>query len=90
VLLSTLTYALSLAPLNHKHITHNTYTHRYLNRLNDAVDSHEKAEIAAVVLHEGLAHVCLITPYMTQTRARIERKMPKKKDMGDKAGKGTF
>ena len=38
-------------------------------------------------MHEGLAHVCLITPYMTQTRARIERKMPKKKDIGDKAGK---
>ena len=42
----------------------------YLDRVRDAVDAASKAELAAIVMQEGLAHVCLVTPYMTQTRAR--------------------
>jgi protein pelota len=61
----------------------------YLNRVKDAVDSASKAELAAIVMQEGLAHVCLVTPFMTQTRARIERKMPKKKDGGEKYDKAV-
>jgi len=45
----------------------------YLSRLDDAVDPAAKADIACIVMQEGLAHVCLVTPFLTQTRARIER-----------------
>ena len=49
-----------------------------LERLEEAADPAVKADIAAVVMQEGLAHVCLVTSSMTVTRARIERRMPKK------------
>jgi len=37
-----------------------------------------KAELAAVVMQEGLAYVCLITPSMTLTMAKIEVSIPRK------------
>ena len=48
-------------------------------RIDLAVDPTKKSEVAAVVMHEGLCHVCLLTSSMTVTRSRIERRMPKKK-----------
>ena len=74
-------------------LTHQFVVHKerwdsvFLDRLDDAADPGSKAELAAIVMQEWLAHVCLVTPFMTQTRARIERKMPKKKDGGDKYDK---
>mmetsp|Transcript_17224 Transcript_17224/g.25761 ORF Transcript_17224/g.25761 Transcript_17224/m.25761 type:complete len:429 (-) Transcript_17224:138-1424(-) len=49
-----------------------------LDRLEEAADPAAKADMAAVVMQEGLAHICLVTSSMTITRARIERRMPKK------------
>lgn len=37
-----------------------------------ALDPATQADVAAVVLHEGLAHVCLLTPAMTLVRAKID------------------
>jgi protein pelota len=74
-------------------VTHQFVVHKdrwdsiHIDRVNEAADAASKAELAAIVMQEGLAHVCLVTPFMTQTRARIERKMPKKKDGGDKYDK---
>jgi stalled ribosome rescue protein Dom34 len=48
-------------------------------RIDLATDPSKKADIAAVVMHEGLCHLCLLTSAMTITRSRIERRMPKKK-----------
>lgn len=56
----------------------------YLDTLKAACDPGAKADVAAVVMQEGLAHVCLITSSLTITRARLERPMPKKK-AGDKS-----
>lgn len=39
----------------------------------------EKAEIGAVVLEEGVAHICLITDNMTVLRNKIEKSIPKKR-----------
>ncbi|PAV65197.1 hypothetical protein WR25_14523 isoform B [Diploscapter pachys] len=50
-----------------------------LGRLNLALDPTQNADVAAVVLHEGLAHVCLITPAMTLVRAKIEKSIPRKR-----------
>ena len=55
----------------------------YLQHLNDACDPGMRAEIAAVVMQEGLANVCLITSVMTLTRAKIEKNTGKKKLVSD-------
>jgi protein pelota len=47
--------------------------------VNKACNVEEKAEIAAVVLQEGIAHICLITENMTVLRQKVERSIPKKK-----------
>ncbi len=51
----------------------------HLDRISLASDPVKMAEVAAVVLVPGLANVCLITPYMTVTRARIEMNIPRKR-----------
>jgi len=59
----------------------------YLHRLDMACDPRNFADVAAVILQHGLAHVCLITPNMTLVRAKIEVNIPRKRhaDKGDKA-----
>ena len=51
----------------------------YMDRLGEACNPAGKAELAAVVMQEGLAHVCLITSTLTITRCRIEKPVPKKR-----------
>ena len=41
-------------------------------RLDQALDPTTQADVAAVMLHEGLAHICLLTPAMTLVRAKID------------------
>ncbi|KAJ6263376.1 hypothetical protein Dda_1939 [Drechslerella dactyloides] len=50
-----------------------------LGVVREACDPAEKAEIGAVVLHEGLANVCLITEHMTVLRQRIDMSIPRKR-----------
>ncbi|BFZ55458.1 Translation factor pelota [Savitreella phatthalungensis] len=49
-----------------------------LERVNLACDPARTAEVGAVVLQEGLAHICLLTEHMTVTRLRIEQSIPRK------------
>lgn len=51
----------------------------YLDRLKEATDITKSADIAAVILSEGVAHVCLITPHQTIERQKIEVNIPKKR-----------
>nr|XP_014353763.1 PREDICTED: protein pelota homolog [Latimeria chalumnae] len=44
-----------------------------------ACDPAQKADVAAVVMQEGLAHICLVTPSMTILRAKIEMNIPRKR-----------
>ena len=44
-----------------------------------ACDPTQHADLAAVVMQEGLANVCLITPSMTLVRAKIETNIPRKR-----------
>ncbi|VDK31112.1 unnamed protein product, partial [Anisakis simplex] len=39
----------------------------------------QHADVAAVVMHEGLAHVCLLTASMTIVRAKIDMQIPRKR-----------
>jgi len=44
-----------------------------------ACDVTQYADVGAVIMSEGLAHVCLITSTMTVVRAKIENSIPKKR-----------
>ncbi|KAL3877810.1 hypothetical protein ACJMK2_035457 [Sinanodonta woodiana] len=50
-----------------------------LDRIEMCCDPTQHADLAAVVMQEGLAHVCLITPNMTLVRAKIETNIPRKR-----------
>lgn len=47
----------------------------------------KKAEVGAVVLQEGVAHLCLVTDTMTVLRNKIEKAIPRK-SRGDGGGSG--
>ena len=44
-----------------------------------ACDPTQHADLAAVVMQEGLANICLVTPSMTLLRAKIETPIPRKR-----------
>jgi protein pelota len=50
-----------------------------LERIADACDVTKTADVAAIVLQEGLANVCLLTAHMTIVRQRVEMNIPKKR-----------
>jgi protein pelota len=54
-----------------------------LNRIEEACDPAHSADLAAVVMQEGLANVCLILSSMTIVKAKVEMNIPRKR-------KGTF
>lgn len=61
----------------------------YLDLIDEATHPDRQAEVAAVVLHSGLAHVCLITGALTVTKARIETNIPKKRTGSSSHSKAT-
>lgn len=56
-----------------------------LARLNDAADAAKDADVAVLVLQPGVAHLCLITPSLTLTRAKIVVPIARKGRRGDGA-----
>ncbi|KAG8227096.1 hypothetical protein J437_LFUL007433 [Ladona fulva] len=50
-----------------------------LERVDMACDPTQNADVAAVVMQEGLAHICLITSSMTLVRAKIDQTIPRKR-----------
>ncbi|CAH1102581.1 unnamed protein product [Psylliodes chrysocephalus] len=50
-----------------------------LERIDMACDPTKLADVAAVVMQEGLAHVCLILSSMTIVRAKIDVTIPRKR-----------
>ncbi|KAF5279165.1 hypothetical protein FQR65_LT03411 [Abscondita terminalis] len=50
-----------------------------LERVDTACDPTQNADVAAVIMQEGLAHVCLITSSMTLIRAKIDVTIPRKR-----------
>lgn len=44
-----------------------------------ATDPTKHADLAAVVMQEGLAHVCLVTSCMTLVRSKIDMPIPRKR-----------
>lgn len=62
-----------------------------MQAIKDACDPAERAEIGAVVMHEGLANICLVTDFMTILRQRIDVSIPRKRkgDTTNAREKGT-
>ena len=54
-----------------------------LERVDNACDPVKHADLAAVVMQEGLAFLCLITSAMTIDRAKIDVNIPKKGKIND-------
>ncbi|KAL2078738.1 hypothetical protein ACEWY4_026423 [Coilia grayii] len=50
-----------------------------LDRIEQACDPAQKADVAAVVMQEGLANIVLVTSAMTLLRAKIEVTIPRKR-----------
>jgi protein pelota len=50
-----------------------------LGRIEEACDPTQTADLAAVIMQEGIAHVCLVTNAMTLVRAKIETSIPRKR-----------
>lgn len=50
-----------------------------LERLDMACDPTRSADLGAVVMNEGIAHVCLVTASMTLVRAKIDVNIPRKR-----------
>ncbi|KAJ8245894.1 hypothetical protein GJAV_G00261430 [Gymnothorax javanicus] len=50
-----------------------------LDRIEQACDPAQKADVAAVVMQDGLANVVLVTPAMTLLRAKVEVTIPRKR-----------
>ena len=61
-----------------------------LERVNEACDPSRSAELAAVVMGEGTATVCLITDSMTVVRARVDMAIPRKRKMSATAHDKTL
>nr|NP_001187651.1 protein pelota homolog [Ictalurus punctatus]ADO28936.1 pelota-like [Ictalurus punctatus] len=50
-----------------------------LHLVDQAGDLTQQADVATVLMHEGLAYVCLITNSTTHVRAKIENTIPRKR-----------
>lgn len=53
--------------------------HLFVLPLEQACDPSQKADVAAVVMQEGLANLVLVTPAMTLLRAKVEVTIPRKR-----------
>ncbi|CAJ0564059.1 unnamed protein product, partial [Mesorhabditis spiculigera] len=70
-------HTLDLEPGRKFKLTKDEWDLMDIERLQEALDPATQADVAAVVLHEGLAHVCLLTPAMTLVRAKIDMQVIK-------------
>lgn len=50
-----------------------------LDRVDMACDVTQHADLGAVIMQEGLAHICLITSSMTLVRSKIDVNIPRKR-----------
>ncbi|VDN00186.1 unnamed protein product [Thelazia callipaeda] len=49
------------------------------DRLNLALNPAASADVAAIVMHEGFANLCLLTSAMTIVKAKIDMQIPRKR-----------
>ncbi|XP_076184026.1 protein pelota-like [Ptiloglossa arizonensis] len=60
-------------------ITKTKWDSIFLDRIDTACDPTQTADVAAIVMQEGIAHICLITSNMTIVRTKIDQVIPRKR-----------
>jgi protein pelota len=50
-----------------------------LERVEMACDPNQSADVAAIIMQDGLAHICLITNSMTLVRLKVDVNIPRKR-----------
>ncbi|KAA6376481.1 MAG: putative Protein pelota, partial [Streblomastix strix] len=50
----------------------------FMQRLNQAKEASKSAELAVIVMQEGIAHICLVTESVTIEKAKIQANIPRK------------
>ncbi|RMX68282.1 hypothetical protein KXD40_001528 [Peronospora effusa] len=71
-------------------LTKNCWDVISLERIDMACNIAKQAELAAVVMQVGLAHLCLIKGDMAVIRAKVETSVPKKRPGNSAHAKGTM
>lgn len=71
-------HTIELAPFRAFTIGKELWDSVYLERVETALNPAVDADLAAVIMQEGLAHVLLVSRSLTLTRSRIETSIPKK------------
>ncbi|ORY63278.1 translation factor pelota [Pseudomassariella vexata] len=59
-----------------------------LEELQSAIKTDKEGAVAAVVMQEGIANICLITQYRTILKQRVEHTVPKKRSASSDQEKG--
>lgn len=72
-------HTLELVARNTLVLTKDYWDSIHLETIRAACDFTKRADLAAVVMQEGLAHLCLVTPAMTVVKAKIEMAIPRKR-----------
>lgn len=69
---------------NHPITIYKSYFNKYAEQLlAEACEPESQADTAAVVLQEGISHICLLTASSTILKQKVEFSMPKKKNAKD-------
>jgi len=71
-------HSLELEPQRPVAVEKDVWDGAHVERIRTACDPTIGADLAAVLIQEGLAHVCLVGGSTTVTRARVEVAMPRK------------
>lgn len=72
-------HTLTLEPNQNFTVEKECWDQVFLDLVEEATHPERQAEVAAVVMQSGLAHVCVVTGALTITKARIETNIPKKR-----------
>lgn len=59
-----------------------------MERIENCCSIEKQADVAAVVMQQGLAHVCLIKGHLTVIKSKVEQSIPKKRTGTNAHGKG--
>lgn len=59
-------------------ITKDEWNKLEVDDLNDACDMDKRAELGAIIMEDGVAHVCIVTSNMTILKAKVEVSIPKR------------
>eukprot|EP01006_Ploeotia_vitrea_P061001 TRINITY_DN77030_c0_g1_i1.p1 TRINITY_DN77030_c0_g1~~TRINITY_DN77030_c0_g1_i1.p1 ORF type:complete len:426 (+),score=54.79 TRINITY_DN77030_c0_g1_i1:62-1339(+) len=72
-------HTVELEPLRNVTIYKEKWDSISLERVDESCDATSRADLAAIVMQEGLANICLITSTMTLVKQRIEMNIPRKR-----------